>query len=327
MPSVLITCPVFTTRDDTPLRTLRNAGWDVRWEPDGFRADEDELIELLAAHDAVIAASEPYSRRVMEAAPRLRHVARWGVGFDKVDLPAATELGVLITTTQGANDWGVADHAFALMLGTARLLLEKDRVVRDGAWPRPVGTDLWRATLGIVGLGRIGKGVALRGRGFEMTILAHEPYPDGAFVEQHGIELVTLEELLRRADFVSLHSPAGPATHHLMNAKRLALMKPTAFLVNTARGTLIDENALYAALTEGRLAGAGLDVREQEPPRDTRFEALNNVILTSHIAGVTHGTVAAMAAMAAEAILTAANGRRPSGLLNPDAWDRRRQQR
>ena len=324
MPSVLITCPVFTARDETPLRNLRDAGWQVRSEPTGFLADEDELIRLLRGHDAVIAASEPYSRRVLEASPQLKHVARWGVGFDKVDVPAATELGVLVTTTQGANDWGVADHAFALMLALAHNLVSNDRDVRGGAWGRPVGDDLWRATLGVVGLGRIGKAVALRASGFEMTILASEPYPDETFVERLGIELVSLEELLRRSDFVTLHAPASPESHHLINRERLALMKPTAYLVNTARGTLIDEDALYPALVEGRLAGAGLDVRELEPPRDTRFDELPNVILTSHIAGVTHGTVAAMAGMAVESILQAARGERPDGLLNPPAWERRR---
>ena len=324
MPSVLITFPVFTTRDDAPLRTLREAGWDVRHEPAGFRASEDELIELLRGHDAVIAASEPYSRRVLGASPRLKHVARYGVGFDQVDVPAATELGVLVTTTQGANDWGVADHAFALMLALAHTLVDNDRDVRRGDWGRPVGEDVWRATLGIVGLGRIGKGVALRAQGFEMTVLAYEPYPDETFVERHAIELVSLEELLRRSDFVTLHAPGGADNYHLINAERLALMKPTAYLVNTARGALIDEDALYAALTEGRLGGAGLDVREQEPPRDTRFNDLANVILTSHIAGVTHGTVSAMASMAVESILQAARGERPDGLLNPDVWERRR---
>ena len=292
--------------------------------PEGSYASESELMTLLQGHDAVIAASEPYTRDVMTRASRLKHIARWGVGFDKVDVAAATDLGVVVTTTQGANDWAVADHAFGLILALAHGIVDSDRDVRAGAWRRPVGTDVWRKTLGVVGLGRIGKGVAQRGRGFEMTVLATEPFPDRAFVERHDIQLVSIEELLRRSDFVSLHLPASRETRYFMNAERLALMKSSACLVNTARGSLIDEDALYAALTTGELAGAGLDVRAQEPPSDTRFNGLRNVILTPHIAGLTHETVAAMANMAVESILQAQRGETPAGVLNPDVWERRR---
>jgi D-3-phosphoglycerate dehydrogenase / 2-oxoglutarate reductase len=324
MPHALILLSTFTTRDDSPSDKLRRAGWTFRRA--GPVASEDELIALLAEGvDATVAGGEPYTRRVLEASPRLKHIARWGVGYDKIDLPAATELGVLATTTQGANDWGVADHAVALMLGLGHVLVENDRAVRGGTWARHVGTDLWRKTVGIVGLGRIGKGVARRVSGFEARILAYEPYAvDREFCATHGVEVVDLETLLRESDYVTLHLPASAETRHFMDAERLALMKPTAFLVNTARGALIDEDALHAALVAGKLGGAGLDVREQEPPEDARFTDLPNVILTSHIAGITHETVAAMAHMAVDSILDAAAGRRPHGLLNPDAWERRR---
>jgi phosphoglycerate dehydrogenase-like enzyme len=272
----------------------------------------------------VIASSEPYTRAVIEGADTLKHIARWGVGFDQVDVPAATEHGVLVTTTQGANDWGVADHAFALIFALARRVVENHNIVAGGGWSRPPGRDIWRKTLGVVGLGRIGRGVAQRASGFEMKVLAYEPYPDRAFVEKWGIELVELDDLLARSDYVTLHAPGGGDNVHLMNAERLAKMKSTAFLVNTARGSLIDEDALHAALIGGRLAGAGLDVREQEPPTDTRFNDLPNVILTAHVAGVTVETSAAMTAMAAESIVEASKGEKPNGLLNPEAWDHRR---
>lgn len=324
MPSVLITFPVSTTGARSPVRMLEAGGCAVRLEPEGHLATEVELVELVQGHDAVIAAGEPYSRDVLERADTLKHVARWGVGFDLVDVPAATELGVLVTTTQGANDWGVADHAFALILGLAHQIVDNDRDVRAGTWTRAVGTDVWRKTLGIVGLGRIGKGVARRARGFEMTVLASEPEPDPQFVAEQGLELVSIEELLGRADFVSLHLPASAETRHFMNTERLGMMKRTAYLVNTARGTLVDEDALFAALTERRIAGAGLDVREVEPARDARFHDFRNVILTSHIAGVTEETVAAMGEMAVESVLQAVRGEAPHGLLNPGAWERRR---
>src|SRR5688572_3657490 len=272
MPKVLVTQPSVTGVDDPRLEALHAAGWEVNYQPSGARMQPEQLLELVQGHDAVIASSEPYTRAVLEGADTLKHVARWGVGFDQVDVPAATELGVLVTTTVGANDWGVADRASA----------------------------------------------------FEMKVLAYEPYPDTAFCEKWGVEVVSLEDLLQRSDYITLHAPGGGENVHLINADRLALMKSTAFLVNTARGSLIDEDALHAALVGGRLAGAGLDVREQEPPTDTRFIDLPNVVLTAHAAGVTVETSAAMTAMAAESIVEAAKGERPAGLLNPEAWDHRR---
>jgi D-3-phosphoglycerate dehydrogenase len=166
--------------------------------------------------------------------------------------------------------------------------------------------------------------VAQRARGFEMRILAHEPYPDREFVQQYGIELVSLDNLLRQSDFVSLHLPSMPETYHVMNAESFSMMKPAAYLVNTARGTLIDEDALEAALDAGQLAGAGLDVREVEPPRDQRFNRFDNVILNTHIAGVTREALDAMSIMAAQSAAGALAGRKPHGLINPEAWERRR---
>ncbi|MCC6178565.1 MAG: phosphoglycerate dehydrogenase [Chloroflexi bacterium] len=324
MPKLVVTQPSVSGPDDPGLASFHTAGWTVVHEPNGARATPEQLLEIVQGSDAVIASSEPYTRMVLERADTLKHVARWGVGFDRVDVPAATELGVVVTTTQGANDWGVADHAFALMLSVGRRVVENDRAVRSGGWSRPAGRDLWRKTLGIVGLGRIGRGVAQRASGFEMPILAYEPYPDRAFCDRYNVRLVSLDELLRESDYVTLHAPGGAENRHLIDRERLALMKPTAYLVNTARGALIDEDALYDALTAGTLAGAGLDVREQEPPADTRFNALPNVVLTAHVAGVTVETIAAMTAMAAESILQAARGEKPHGLIDPEVWERRR---
>jgi D-3-phosphoglycerate dehydrogenase len=324
MPKVLVTQPSVTGPDDPRLAALHEAGWEVRHEPSGARATPDELLELVQGHDAVIASSETYTRAVLERADTLKHVARWGVGFDQVDIPAATELGVLVTTTQGANDWGVADHAFALIFALARRVVENDKLVRGGGWARPPGRDIWRKTLGIVGLGRIGRGVAQRANGFEMKVIAYEPYPDKAFCEKWGVELVSLEDLLRRSDYITLHAPGGAENEHLISTPQLALMKPTAFIVNTARGALIDEDSLHAALTAGQIGGAGLDVREKEPPSDNRFSDFDNVILTAHVAGVTVETSEAMTKMACESILEASRGERPHGLINPDAWDHRR---
>lgn len=326
MPTALIAIPYFITRDPSPRETLEAAGWTVKTVADGMHADEDRLIELLDGVDATVAGGEPYTRRVLNAARSLKHIARWGVGFDRVDLEAATDEGVLVTTTQGGNDWGVADHAVALMLGLGHLLVSNHQTLMQHGWGRAIGEDLWRQKVGIVGLGRIGRGVAQRVHGFEAQILAYEPYPDTAFCQQYGVRLVTAEQVFAESDYITLHLPLSPETHHFVNRERLALMKPTAFLVNTARGGLMDEDALYDALTSGGIGGAGLDVREQEPPGDRRFDGLPNVILSPHTAGITHQTVSAMSSMCVDSILSGWRGERPHGLLTPGAWDRRRWQ-
>ena len=326
MPSVLVTAAGVTGPDDPRLQDLRDAGWQVRvhrWA--GGRPGEEEVIELIQGNDAVIASStERYTRSVLQRADTLKHIARWGVGFETVDVPAATDNGVLVTTTQGSNHWAVADQAFALMLAVARRVVELDRIARTRVWSRPHGRDVWQKTLGIVGLGRIGKGVAQRAFGFEMRVLAYEPYPDHAFCEQWNVELVELDDLFRRSDYVTLHAPGDSDNQRLVNAARLAQMKPSAVLINTARGVLVDEDALYAALRNGTIAGAGLDVREHEPPLDDRFEALDNVVLTPHAAGSTQEAQAVSAEMVVLSVLQAARGEPPHGLLNPDVWEHRR---
>jgi D-3-phosphoglycerate dehydrogenase / 2-oxoglutarate reductase len=320
---VVVTTTAFS-QDPDALVPLTGAGHEVRFVATGPGATPQRVVEALAGASAVIAQTEPYTGEVLDRLPGLRVIARSGVGFDAVDVPAATQRGVLVTTTQGANDWAVADHSFALMLGLCHNILTSDRAARAGEWKRPVGTDLWEKTLGLVGLGRIGKGMVWRAEGFRMRVIAHEPYPDRDFVDQHGVELVSLEELMRRSDFISLHLPAMRDTYHIINAERLSQMKPTAYLVNTARGPLIDEAALEAALEAGQLAGAGLDVREIEPPQDTRFSRFDNVILTTHIAGVTVETLDAMSKMAVQSAADVLADRQPHGLINPEAWERRR---
>lgn len=322
--AVVVVASMAFSRESGALEPLERAGHEIRFDPLGPGASSDRIVEALAGAAAVLAQTERYTAEVFDRLPELKIVARIGVGYDAIDVAAATERGVLVTTAQGANDWAVADHALALMLALCHNVVSNDRTARAGRWERPVGVDLWRKTLGIIGLGRIGKGVALRARGFQMRILAHEPFPDLAFVREHGIELVSLEELLRQSDFVTLHLPAMPETYHIINAERLSLMKPTAYLINTARGALIDEDALEAALAAGQLAGAGLDVREIEPPRDNRFARFENVVLNTHIAGVTREALAAMSVMACQSVADALAGKRPHGLINPEAWERRR---
>lgn len=319
---VLVTVVPLYHREAPYLRRLEAAGLQVvRTIGKQGKLTEDELIAALPGAFATLASSEPYTERVFDHTADLRIVARWGVGYDAVDVAAATRHGVAVCTAVGANHEAVADYAVTLMCALQRGLFQNHRLITSCQWRPEFRPGLWRATVGIVGLGRIGQAVARRCRGFEMRILAYEPAPDPAFVRAHGIELVSLEELLRQADLVTLHCPATPENHHLINRERLALMKPTAHLVNTARGSLVDEAALHAALTSGRLGGAGLDVFEREPLTASLLFGLDNVILSPHLAGVDLTSEAAMANRAIDSILAVWQGQHPPGecLLNPEA--------
>lgn len=301
-----------------PLAALYRDHHHLRHVAANAQTSARDLIAALEDCAAVVAIIEPYTAEVFDASPRLRHVARVGVGYDAVDIASATAHGVLVTNTPGANATAVADFAMGLLLSAARWIPTFDREVRQGTWRSRLGADVWQQTLGIVGLGNIGRGVARRARGFDMRVLACEPDPDMDFVREHGVELTSLERVFAESDFVSLHLPSSAETAKMVNARLLALMKPTAFLVNTARGTLVDEDALYAALKAERIAGAALDVREIEPPTDARLAELPNVVLAPHAAGSTLRAVNAAIREAAEAAAAYLRGERPRGVINPE---------
>jgi D-3-phosphoglycerate dehydrogenase len=319
---VLVTVPPLYDREAPYLRRLESAGLEVvRVIGRDRRLSEDELIDALPGVVGTLAGSEPYTERVFKSAPDLRVIGRWGVGFDAIDVEAATRHHVAVCVAAGGNHEAVADYAFALMAALQRGLRDNTTMVCAGRWATTFRPGLWRATVGIVGLGRIGKAVARRCRGFEMRILAAEPAPDMAFVREHAIELLPLEDLLRRADLVTLHCPLSPATRHMIDRARLALMKPTAYLVNTARGPLVDEEALHQALASNRIAGAGLDVFEQEPLGRSLLTTQESVLLSPHVAGVDLTSEVGMAERAIDNILAVWEGRAPAPecLLNPDA--------
>ncbi len=303
---------------------LREAGLELQVGSGRRATPAADVIESLNGAAAVIAGQELYTAEVFDACPDLRLVVRFGVGFDTVDVGAATERGVLVATIPGTTDGGVADHAIGLMIDLAHGISRHDRAMRRGEWQPQRGVDMWRATLGIVGLGRIGRAVARRGLGFDMRVIAHEPYPVMEFVEEHGIELMRMDEVFAQSDFVTLHLPAMPETERIVDAAKLALMKPTAFLINTGRGNLVDEDAVYAAVKSGQIAGAGIDAWTNEPMTDPRWAELDNVVLTPHSAANTHGVWTASAALAAEVVLKVMRGEQPEQLLNPEVWDGQR---
>lgn len=263
------------------------------------------------------------------AGPQLAIVANYAVGFDNIDVDACTRHGVLASNTPDVLTETTADMAFALMMTAARRVAGGDRFLRSRTpwiWGplMMLGQDVHHATLGVVGFGRIGRALAQRARGFAMRVLYHDVYRPAAEVERElGAEYRELEDLLRESDFVSLHTNLTPQTRHLINAERLAIMKPTAVLVNTSRGPAIDEAALARALREGQIFAAGLDVFEREPEVHPGLLGCDNAVLVPHLGSATVRTRLAMANLAVDNLFAGLDGRRPPTLLNPEAWEQR----
>lgn len=316
-PRVLVTSWL-VAEDDPALDILRRGGCEVIMARSQRPRTADDMSKLIQGIDGIVAGSDNYSAPVLQSADRLKVIVRVGVGYDTVDLAAATERGIQVGTTPGTNHHAVADYAFALILALARRIVPHHNTTAAGEWVRQPGPDVYGKTLGIVGTGAIGKGMARRGRGFGMTLLGYDVYQDEALVEETGLQYVELDELLRQSDYVTLHTPLLPQTRNLMNAERLRLMKPTAYLVNTARGGLVDLEALADALRAGQLAGAGIDVFPKEPPGELPLFKLDNLVLSPHVAGLSIEANAASGAMACESVVAALRGGQVANCVNPD---------
>ncbi len=309
---------------------LRGAGYTIEYPPrDNFLTEQqmsvEELLAQLPGCLATLAGSEPYTREVIAkaAAAGLKVIARAGVGYDAVDLEAATDHGVAVCFAPGTNQDAVAEHAFMLMLALVRKLREQDSEIRKGLWPRRAVGNLRGNTLGIVGLGRIGKAIAKRAIPFGLNVLATEIAPDLAFAAAHNVTLVPLDELLKRSDIVTLHVPKTPLTKYLIRRETLALMKPTALLLNTSRGGVVHEQDLYDALVAKRIAAAGLDVFEAEPPGANPLFTLDNILLTAHTAGVDQQSRQDMARLPAHAIVKLLAGEWPADwVVNPQVKEK-----
>jgi phosphoglycerate dehydrogenase-like enzyme len=293
----------------------------ARYELAGTR-DPGVLADGLAGAWATVAGSEPYTRSVFAATPDLKAVLRWGTGSDAIDIAAATEAGVAVITTPAVNAEAVADMALALMLACIRRLPALDQAVRTASWRLDGPTrDLAGATVGVVGLGAIGRAVTRRLRGFGCRVLALEPYPDEEFCAEYEVELTDLEAMLPRVDVLTLHAPANPSSRGLIGARELACLPRHAVLINTARGDLVDQPALVHALETGTLAAAGLDVFEHEPvaPEDPILRAPNTIV-SGHISSYTElGLERTKQALIAN-VRAAVSGRLPESCLNPEAW-------
>ncbi len=322
MARVFIACRIFPE----VLEMIRASGHGVEMYP-GDVIPREELGRRIVDTEALICPlSLRVDRELLEGAQKLRVVANLGVGVDNIDLEAATSRGIAVLNTPGVLSETVADLAFGLILAVARRICEVERVLRSRGFPgwsfMPdlMGTDVYGATLGIVGLGRIGTAIARRAGCFGMRILYHSRTRKPGLEAELSLEYRPLEELLGESDFVVLSVPLTPGTRHLIGARELSLMKRTAYLVNIARGAVVDEEALVRALKEGWIAGAALDVFEHEPEVHPELLRMENVVLTPHIGSATVATRRRMAELAARGVLAVLQGRRPPNLVNPRAW-------
>ena len=292
-------------------------------------APREVLLEEAGEVDGLLSLlTDTIDAELMDAAPRLKVVSNYAIGYDNVDVEAATERGIMVCHTPGVLTDTTADFAFTLLACVARRVVEASEYVREGRWKTwgpmlCLGYDLHGATLGLVGLGRIGSGVAKRATGFDMRVLYHDVSRQPSREEELGLTYVDLETLLRESDFVSLHTPLTPETHHMMGREQFTMMKSTAILINTSRGQVVDQKALYEALVSGGIAGAGLDVTDPEPIlRDDPLLTLDNCVVVPHIASASVATRTMMATMAAENLIAALQGRMPRNPVNPEVLDR-----
>jgi len=314
---IAVTARAFLDYADTERQRLVDAGCTFGRSGNG-PVDKAAILEILTGADAVIASVDPYDDEVFEAHPQLQLISRWGAGYESIDLAAATRHGVIATRVVGCLTDAVADHTLALLLAVARRIVEGDRQMRAGGWQPLQGVAVFGQTIGLVGFGPIGQAVAVRAKGFRMRVLVHDPYQPDDVLAAHGAERTPLPELLATSDFVSLHTALTPETHQLIDAAGLARMQPHAILINTARGKIVDQAALQAALAEGRIAG-GLDSYDPDPlPGDDPFRHTPNCVLMPHSAFNTDASARDVSAMAAEAVLAVKDGRAPEHILNSE---------
>lgn len=310
-PKILIATRSFGSTSTKPWDVIEAAGCEVVRADMSKPMSEARLIDLLQGADGAVVGVVPLTESVFSRAPDLKVVSMHGVGVDHIDLEAAARHAVVIANCLGTNNQAVADLAIGLMIAVARTIPKVDGIVRQGGWGSYKGVELWNKTLGLVGLGYIGRAVAKRALGFDMTVLVSDPYIKPGEFNLPGLEFVGFADVLRQADFVSLHAPLNDRTRHMMGIPEFEAMKPSAYMINTARGGLVDEDALCAAIKEGKIAGAGLDVYRDEPPVNCPLLELENVVFSAHIGAHTKEAIERMGVMAAENVLRVLGGGEP----------------
>jgi len=320
--NVLITARTMNETGVRALQSLRDAGCNVIIPPKQGPLTEAELLPALPNVDAVLASMDKFSDKVLSSpeARSLKLISRWGVGYDAIDIPAATRSGIAVAYCPGMLNEAVADLAFALLCAIARRVHEGHLIMRGGEWRIPWGHNIHGKTLGILGCGRIGQAMARRSAGFGMKLLGYDVAPSDE-ARKLGVQFVSLDELLAQSDFLSLHSALTPENRGMLGAAQLRRMKPNSYIINTARGALIDENALVRAVTEKWIAGAALDAYAVEPlPKDHPLRSAPNLLITPHQASCSYETGEQVSDAAAAAIVELMHGRKPRWVVDEKVY-------
>lgn len=320
---VLITQPWptwYVSRLDEYIKQLEDAGCEVILDPKTTDLSEEEIIERMPGVYAHICGSDRWTAKAIDSCDSLKIISRIGIGYDNVDVKHATEKGIAVTTCPGAGAEAVAEEAFALMLAVGRQIVAGDKICHEGKWDKVIGPAMYRKTLGIIGLGRIGKKLVEIVRGFDMKIIAFDPVHDDEFAAKWNVTYVdSIDDLLKQADVISLHCMKNESTIGLIKEREFGLMKPRAILINCARGGLVDEKALYNALKEKKIYGAGFDVLVHEPiQKDEPLLQLDNFVMMPHNAGTSFEGKDTVVGMAVQNVVDIINGKKPVGTLNPE---------
>ena len=297
---VLITNASYGMYSPKPMQMLEDAGFEVTWIKGATR---QQILENIGDMDALLVGVEPADAEIIRTGKRLKVISKHGVGIDNIDVKAAEERGIAVKNAPGTNSDAVADFTFGLLLDAARGITAGDRALRGGGWPRIAGESVWGTTLGIIGLGAIGRGVALRAKGFQMRVLAYDVFWNEAFAAEHGIERVSLEEIYRQSDYISIHAALTEETRNIIAMEQLRMMKSNVILVNAARGGIVNEEDLYTALTTGVIRGAALDAFSREPAKDLPLFELDNVVVTPYLGAFSKEAMTRMSIVATENII------------------------
>lgn len=308
---VLSTSPTFTKYSERAAEILEENNCRLVMVPPAKMYESQEFKETLKIADAWVTGINKVKAHDLDPAEKLKIIVKHGTGIDSIDLKAAAERNIIVANAPGTNANAVADLAMGLIIASAREIVSADKRLRQGFWGPIMGYDVFGKTLGVLGLGQIGRGLIKRARAFEMNILGYDVVHDKNFEHQYGVKPATLEEILSSSDFISVHLPLLESTRNIISKPQLEMMKPAAFLINTCRGGIVDEEALYDALVNKRIAGAALDVFNIEPPVDSAFFKLSNVICTPHMGGYTHGAMALTSEIVAENIVNVLQGKPP----------------
>lgn len=318
---VLITSTSFGKVVKEPVELLNKKGYQITWNELGRPLKEDEVRERVKGIDAYIAGLDEITAKVIEAVDKLKVISRYGAGVDNIDIEAATKKKIVVTNTPDANTEAVADLTFGLILAVTRHIPQADRSTKRGEWRKFFGRGVSGKTLGIMGMGRIGKAVTRRSKGFRMKVIYWDCRRETNIEKEAQAEYVDPKTLLQKSDFVSLHLTLTKETRGLIGKAELKLMKSTAFLINTARGPIVDEDALYECLRDKVIAGAAVDVYSNQPPKDSSLLSLDNIITTPHMGAYTYESIMNMGMMSVKNVIDVLNKRRPEYIVNPEVYE------